>query len=141
MSFEQEKFITNKLNTEKQVRYIIQKLFTAYKTSDAQLFEEITADEYIQINYIGESMTKDRFVSILRSGAIKFVSVTTSKLEIRYFSDMAIATYLAYTKFKVERHYIDGSFHCSEVILKRNDKWQIVHSHNCLASMPKFLFG
>lgn len=133
--------MTNRLKTEKQVKDIIQKLFTAYKKSDAQIFDEITADEYIQINYIGESMTKDRFIGLIRSGALKFVSFTTSKIEIRFFPDMAIVTYLAYTKFKVERHYIDGSFHCSEVILKRNDKWEIVHSHNCLASMPKFIFG
>jgi Domain of unknown function (DUF4440) len=96
---------------------------------DLSELSRIFADDYIQYDEAGRSSTKQDVLSNLRSGAIRYVSMTSTGREIRLLDETVAVVHGSEedeiqkdgTRFRVRYLYMDA-------VVKRNGRWQIVAS-------------
>jgi hypothetical protein len=89
----------------------------------------IFADDYLQYDEIGKLFTKQDVIRMLTSGAIRYVSMTSTGRRIRLLRD-DVAIVHGSEKDVVER---DGKrfpvrYVYMDVVIKSNGRWQIVGS-------------
>jgi|SRR5580700_11158415 ketosteroid isomerase-like protein len=88
----------------------------------------IYADDYVQYDESGKVVTKEDLVRRLTSGAIRFVSMTSTGRRVRLFGDFAIVH--GSEEDEVEQDGRRGSvrYLYMDVVIKREGKWQVVGS-------------
>lgn len=97
--------------------------------ADAAELWRIFADDYIQYDESGDSLSKQDVIDNLRTVTIRYLSITSTGRRIRLLrDDLAIVhgseeddVEQGGRRFPVRNVYMD-------VVLKRNGKWQIVGS-------------
>ena len=68
------------------------RLTAALRANDSTLLAQIYADDFHLINYRGIKVTKDAVINALRSGTLRFESLTTSELQLRIYGQAAVIT-------------------------------------------------
>lgn len=97
--------------------------------ADRPELSRIFADDYIQYDESGRAFTKQDVLNNLTSGAIRYISMTSTGRKIRMLRDDIALVHgseddeveQAGRRFQVRYVYTD-------VVMKRNGKWQIVAS-------------
>ena len=97
--------------------------------ADAAELSRIFADDYIQYDESGDSLTKQDVIDNLRTGTIRYLSMTSTGRHIRLLRDDVAIVHGSEEddveqggrRFPVRYIYMD-------VVMKRNGKWQIVGS-------------
>jgi predicted RNA-binding protein (virulence factor B family) len=96
---------------------------------DIDELSRIFADDYIQYDELGELHTKQDVINNLKTGAIRYLSMTSTGRRIRLLSEEVAIVHgseeddveQSGQRFPVRYIYMD-------VVVKRNGKWQIVAS-------------
>lgn len=97
--------------------------------ADVIELSRIFADDYIQYDELGELHTKQDVINNLKTGAIRYLSMTSTGRRIRLLSEEVAIVHgseeddveQSGQRFPVRYIYMD-------VVVKRNGKWQIVAS-------------
>jgi ketosteroid isomerase-like protein len=97
--------------------------------ADQAELSRIFADDYIQYDESGRAFTKEDVLNNLKSGAIRYLSMVSTSRHIRLLKDDVALVHgseedeieQAGRRFQVRYIYTD-------VVMKRNGKWQIVAS-------------
>jgi|SRR5271156_1341435 len=120
------------MQTDKNEQQILQ-LFEdgdrALIAADPVELSRIFADDYIQYDESGESLRKQDVIDNLRTGAIRYLSMTSTGRRVRLLRDDVAIVHGSEEddveqggrRFPVRYVYMD-------VVVKRNGKWQIVGS-------------
>jgi hypothetical protein len=103
--------------------------------ADLAELSRILADDYIQYDEAGRPSTKQDVLNRLRSGAIRYISMTSTGRQIRLLEENTAVVHgseedeveLAGKRSLIRYIYMDA-------VVKRNGKWQIVASQ--LAKPP-----
>jgi len=97
--------------------------------ADQAALAHIFADDYIQYDESGKASTKEDILNNLKSGAIRYLSMTSTSRRIRMLKDDVAIVHgseddeveQAGRRFQVRYVYTD-------IVMKREGKWQIVGS-------------
>jgi uncharacterized protein (TIGR02246 family) len=116
-------------NDEQQILQLFEDGDRALIAADLAELGRIFADDYIQYNELGEPFSKQDVITNLRTGAIRYLSMTSTGRRIRWLrDDLAIVhgseeddVEQGGQRFPVRYIYMD-------VVVKRNGRWQIVGS-------------
>ena len=117
------------MNDEQQIVALFEDGDRALIAGDVNALSRIFADDYVQYDEAGRSFTKQGVIGNLASGAIRYVSMTSTGRRIRFLQeDVAIVhgseedvVEQAGQRFPVRYFYMD-------VVAKRDGRWQIVAS-------------
>jgi ketosteroid isomerase-like protein len=116
------------LKDEQQILKLFEDGDRALMSADARELSRVYADDYIQHDEAGKSVTKEEMIENLVSGRIRYVSMTSRGRLVRLFGDFAIVhgseedeVEQAARRFTVRYVYLD-------VVVKRAGRWQIVAS-------------
>ncbi len=117
------------ITDEQQISKIFEEGDRALVAADISALSRIFADDYVQYDESGNSFTKQNVINNLKSGAIRYISMKSTGRRIRLLrEDVAIVhgseedeVEQAGRRFPVYYVYMD-------VVMKRNDTWQIVGS-------------
>ncbi len=116
------------LKDEQQILKLFEDGDRALMSADAGELSRIYADDYIQHDEAGKSVTKEEMIENLVSRRIRYVSMTSKGRLVRLFGDVAIVhgseedeVEQAAQRFTVRYVYLD-------VVVKRDGRWQIVAS-------------
>ena len=98
-------------------------------SADVEALDRIFADDYIQYNESGDSLTKQDVINNIRTGAIRYLSMNSTGRRIRLLRDDVAIVHGSEEddveqggrRFPVRYVYMD-------VVVKCNGKWQIVGS-------------
>lgn len=118
----------HKRTDEQQILALFEAGDQALMKADIAALSGIFADDYIQYSPAGQPSTKLDILDSLRDGSILYPSIVSTGRTIRIFDDMAVVhgseddeVIAGGKRSKVRYLYLD-------VLLKRNEKWEIVAS-------------
>jgi ketosteroid isomerase-like protein len=114
---------------EQQILKLFEDGDRALIAADLAALSRIFADDYIQYDESGEAHTRQEVLNNLKSGAIRYLAMVSTGRRIRLVSaEVAIVhgseeddVEQGGRRFPVRYVYMD-------VVMKRNDRWQIVGS-------------
>jgi uncharacterized protein (TIGR02246 family) len=111
----------------------IQKLFIdgdrALIAADQAALARIFADDYIQYDESGRSFTKQDVLNNLKSGKIRYLSMTSTGRQIRLLrDDVALVHGSEQDEVEQSGRRFQVRYVYTDTVMKRNGKWQIVGS-------------
>lgn len=111
-----------------QVRRLEQDLIEAFRRNDAASLASLMADDFVFTDPLGTSITKDRWLEDLASGAFAFESIKIEGMEVRLAGDAALVTGMVTLKARSRAGGYYGQFGVVDVYMKRAGRWQLALS-------------
>jgi ketosteroid isomerase-like protein len=96
--------------------------------NDADAVGQFLTEDWIIIDPDGGVIDKARFLSVIKSGALTHEQMDSDDVRIRVYADTAIATALTRTKGKFMGQDFITQERATDVLVKKDGRWQIVFS-------------
>ena len=124
-------------NDQRPILQLFQDGDRALIAADVAALSQIFADDYIQYDESGNASTKAEVLNNLKSGAIRFLSMTSTGRHIRLLRD-DVAIVHGSEEDEVEsagqRHKVRYIY--TDIVMKRDGTWQIVSSQLAKPATP-----
>ena len=117
-------------NEEQEVRQVISNLQKALQAGDADELDRIYADSYIFTGVDGTMSTKAQRMAAIRSGKLKYKSLSIENVKIRIYGDAAVATFNGEARFAPGNENLNGKFVTTGTFIKNNGRWMQAASAN-----------
>jgi uncharacterized protein (TIGR02246 family) len=116
----------NQGNDEQAVRQVLNELYAALGRNDAAALDRIYADDYTFINESGEFTTKAPRLAAIKSGEMKYESLSFEDVNVRVYGNTAVATYRAMVKARSKGQDVGGALRVTITLVKTKGRWQVV---------------
>ncbi len=113
-------------NDEQAVRQLFNELSAALGRNDTAALDRIYADDYTLVNESGVLTTKAPRLAAIRSGELKYESVSFDDVNVRMYGNTAVATYRVTSKGQSKGQDIGGQFRATSTYVKIKGRWQLV---------------
>jgi hypothetical protein len=114
---------------ERQILKLFENGDRALIGADLTELSRIFADDYIQYDQDGRPFTKQTVLDNLHSGAVRYISMTSTGRRVRLLSkDVAIVHGSEEDEAEQSGKLFRIRYIYTDVVVKRNGKWQIVAS-------------
>jgi ketosteroid isomerase-like protein len=107
----------------------LEKQFTeAIVGNDPETIERFVTDDWIIIDADGGIIDKERFLAVIKSGALTHEMMESDDVRVRVYGDSAVVTALTRTKGKFMGQEFTTRERSTDVFVKLNGRWQCVLS-------------
>ena len=113
-------------NDEQAVRQLLNEVSAALGRADTAALDRIYADDYTLVNESGVLTTKAPRLAAIRSGELKYESVSFDEVNVRMYGNTAVATYRVTSKGQSKGQDIGGQFRATSTYVKMKGRWQLV---------------
>lgn len=113
-------------NDEQAVRQFLDELYAALGRNDVAALDRLYADDYTFVNESGVLLTKAPRLAAIKSGELKYESVSFEDAKIRLYGNTAVATYRTNFKAQFKGQEITGPVLVTVTLLKVKGRWQVV---------------
>lgn len=120
------KYTDHKGSAEQAVRQTLDELYTALNRNDVTVLDRIYADDYALINESGERTAKTQRLAAIKSGEMKYASLSFVDPAIKVYGDSAVATYRANVKGTSKGNDVGGHVYVTTVFIKTKGQWRLV---------------
>jgi ketosteroid isomerase-like protein len=97
---------------------------------DSQLLDKFLADDWIGLDFQGNSNSKAQAIANLKSGAATTQSIELGPMKVRVFGDTAIVTGSDTEKSMYKGKDSSGKYVWTDVFVNHNGEWQAVASES-----------
>lgn len=97
--------------------------------ADMATLDRIIAHDWVLVSPEGQKQSRMAAMDEMRSGTMKFTSMTPSDLDVRVFGDTAVVTGRTMDKGTYKGQDVSGEYRFTDVFVKRDGRWQAVSSH------------
>jgi len=115
--------------TETAIMLIERDWAQALMKADMATLERLVAPDWILVSPGGQKQSRVEAMDEIRSGVMKFASMTPSDIEVRVFGDTAIVTGRSMDKGTYKGQDVSGEYRFTDVFVKRDGRWQAVSTH------------
>ena len=112
--------------SEADVRKLFADVTSALNKNDTAALEKIYADDYVLINTDGSMQTRAERLATIKSGELKFDSLSYSDVAVRVYGDTAVVTAIATVKATNKGKPLDQKQRVTQVDVKTKDGWRMV---------------
>ena len=116
-------------NDEQAVRKLLDELSAAVGKNDTAALDRIYADDYTITTDSGAVMTKAERLAAMKSGDLKYESVTFDDVNIRVYGNTAVATLRTTGKGQYKGQDISSQARATLALVKMKGRWQEVAAH------------
>ncbi len=116
-------------NDGQAVRQTLNELYAALGRNDFAALERIYADSYTLVNESGELTTKAPRLAAIKSGELKYESISFDEVNVRLYGNTAVATLRSMSKAQSKGQEIGGQFRVTLTLVKMKGRWQVVAAH------------
>jgi uncharacterized protein (TIGR02246 family) len=114
---------------ERQIIQLFEDGDRALTSADVAELSRIFADDYVQYNELGERSTKQDVIDNLRSGRVRYVSMTSTGRSVHLLrDDVAIIHGSEDDQVEQGGRRFGARYVYMDVVVKREGRWQIVSS-------------
>jgi hypothetical protein len=110
-------------NEEQNVQKVLNDLVKALQTNDAAELDRIWADTYTFVGINGVLSSKAERLAAIKSGKLKYKSISVSNVKIQMYGDAAVATLNGEARFAPGNEKLDGKFATTLTFVKSNGAW------------------
>jgi len=118
----------SELDDKHQIDSLYQTADSALMRADVAALSEIFADDYIQYDPSGNPHTKQAILENLRSGAIRYPSIVSTRRTIRLFGDAAVVHGSEDDIVETRGQRAQIRYLYLDVLFKRNGEWKLIAS-------------
>lgn len=93
---------------------------------DVAALDEILSEDLTYTHTSGEVDSKEQFISTLRSGALRYESITPERPQVRVYGSAAIVTGTSLMKIEVHGRNLSLRIRFMDVYVKKHDRWEMV---------------
>ncbi len=97
--------------------------------ADFAFIDAVLADDWESTDPAGNVWNKAQFMGGLKSGQGAVQSFTLENMKARLYGDTAIVTGIMNAKQTFQGNDISGRYQCTDTLIKRNGRWQVVATH------------
>ena len=98
----------------------------AQQKNDTAALERIWADDFTFTNSSGEVQTKAQRLAEIKSGELKFESISIDDVQVRVYGDTAVVTGRGTVKGQRRGQDLTGQSRSTSVSVKKQGRWQVV---------------
>jgi len=98
--------------------------------NDVKTVERMMADDWVGIDFLGNTISKAQSIANLRSGAATTQSIELGPIKVRVFGDTAVVTVSDTEKSTYNGKDSSGKYVWTDIYANRNGKWQCVASQS-----------
>ena len=121
---------------EQAVRQLLNEISAALRRNDAAALDRSYADSYTLVNEDGVLTTKAPRLAAIKSGELKYESVSFDEVNVRLYGNTAVATYRVTSKGKSKGQDIGGQFQATSTYMKMKGRWQLVAAQVTRIAQP-----
>jgi Domain of unknown function (DUF4440) len=121
-------------NEEQAVQQLINDLIKALQTNNATELDRIWADSYTFVGINGVLANKAERLGAIKSGKLKYKSISISNVKIKMYGDAAVATFNGESHFAPGNENLDGKFMTTATFIKSNGGWVEVSAESVSTS-------
>lgn len=111
---------------EEAIRKLDGELADAAARNDTATIERIYADDFTFTSPFGNVSTKAQLIAAIKSGELKYESLTQDDVNVRVYGDAAVVTGRANVKLQNRGEAINGQFRFTRTYVKKDGRWQLV---------------
>ena len=97
--------------------------------NDAEAVGRFLADDWIIVDPDGAIINKERFLGVIKSGALTHEMMQSDDTRVRIYGNTAIVTALTTTKGKFSGQVFTTQERATDVFVKQNGRWLCALSH------------
>ena len=101
----------------------------AIVNNDLESIRRLVADDWIIIDPNGEIVDRTRFFEVIKSGVLTHNMMESKDSRVRVYGDSAVVTAVTRTKGKFMGHDFSTQERATDVLAKRDGRWQCVLTH------------
>jgi ketosteroid isomerase-like protein len=98
----------------------------AIAKNDPEAIGRFVTDDWIIIDADGGIIDKERFLGVIKSGALTHEMMESDDIRLRVYGDSAVLTALTRTKGKFMGQEFSTHERSTDVFVKRDEQWQCV---------------
>ena len=114
---------------EQEIRQRETRRFEAVVRGDIGALDDILSDDLSYTHATGVYETKAEFIDKLRSGQLKYESLTPEDMRVRVYDTTGVVTGVARVKVQVKGESLSFQLRFTDVYVKKGDRWQMVAWH------------
>ena len=118
----------NLASDERELTQLVKDLNAALVKTDIAFLERVLAQDYVHYRARGDVENRAQDPEDRKTGRVQFESLVADDIKARLFGDTAIVTYRSRAKGKDQHGAIDEQRRWTRVFVRRNGRWQLVHS-------------
>ncbi len=115
----------------KKIRKLDNEFHTAFRTADYATLNRLLADKFIWTHSTGEIQTKAEILADIKSGELKYESLTTDDVQIYVYKNAAVVSGHSTRNYLREKSF---QIRYSVFYVKQRGKWQAVAFHTSILS-------
>ena len=119
----------SKRSVEQAIRQVDHERIQAQIEADAVALDRIYADDFIGIGPSGTVRTKAQVISDFTSGDLKFQSITTDEVQVRFYENTAVETGLSTMIGQDKGKAVPRDTRFTRVWVKQHGHWRLVSNH------------
>ena len=123
-------------NDEQAVRQLLTELSAAVGKNDTAALDRIYADDYTIVTDTGAVMTKAERLAAMKSGDLKYESVSFDDVNVRVYGNTAVATLRTTGKGQYKGQDISSQARATLALVKMKGRWQEVAAHTTRIAQP-----
>jgi ketosteroid isomerase-like protein len=114
---------------EQEIRQRETRRFEAVVRGDIAALDDILSDDLSYTHATGVYETKAEFIAKLKSGQLKYESLTPEDMLVRVYGTTGVVTGVARVKVQVKGEPLSFQLRFTDVYVKKGDRWQMVAWH------------
>ncbi len=111
---------------EQEVRQREARRFEAVVRGDVAALDEILSDDLTYTHATGVHESKAEFLAKLKSGQLKYESLTPEDMLVRVYGTTGVVTGVASVKVHVQGQLLTFQLRFTDVYVKKDNRWQMV---------------
>jgi uncharacterized protein (TIGR02246 family) len=116
-------------NTQQEIKTLLDQYIAALQQRDLVALNRIWADDLSFINLYGDLLNKQNRMDNIKSGATAFKSIKLSDVDVRVYSQAAVATFKVAIEAQYSGQESSGNYNVTTVWAQPKGTWQLVAVH------------
>jgi ketosteroid isomerase-like protein len=121
---------------KRELTQLVNDINAAVVNADIAFLERVLHQNYVHYGQRGTVENRAQYLKNRKTGRVDFESLSADEIKIRLYGDVAIVTYRSTAKGKDQQGEIDFQRSLSRVFVRRDGRWQQVHSQATLIQSP-----
>jgi ketosteroid isomerase-like protein len=111
---------------EQQVKQLEKEIRESVLKGDTSTLEQYLADDYLAVNQTGMVVDKNQTIQDIKTGRLKYSSITVKDERVRTYGDTAIRNVLVTAKLAYDGKNESGDYRVTAVWAKQDGQWKRV---------------
>jgi ketosteroid isomerase-like protein len=121
---------------ERDLKQLVKDLNAAIVKADIAFLERVLDQDYVHYRPRGTVENRAQYLENRKTGNVNFESLVADDVKVRFYGDTAIVTYRSTAKGKDQQGAIDEQRLWTRVFVRRDGRWQLVHSQGTSIQKP-----